>query len=95
MNEPAATARAIATFGPPAVSYRYKEYEILTWRRGVNLLADLRSQDPLSYRDYLCRFERIWSVHLQFDIRPLVVSLLPCRLNARRVPVERDSSPVT
>ncbi|MGH3245299.1 MAG: hypothetical protein ACRDOI_03685, partial [Trebonia sp.] len=37
------TARAIATFGPPATSYRYKEYEILVWRRGVNLLADLRS----------------------------------------------------
>jgi hypothetical protein len=36
------TARAIATFGPPAVSYRYKQYEILTWGRGVNLLADLR-----------------------------------------------------
>jgi hypothetical protein len=36
------TARAIATFGPPAASYRYREYEILTWRRGVNLLADLR-----------------------------------------------------
>ena len=48
------TARAIATFGPPAASYRYKEYEILTWRRGVNLLADLRLSHPLSYRDYLC-----------------------------------------
>jgi hypothetical protein len=33
-------ARAIATFGPPAASYRYKEYEILVWRRGANLLAD-------------------------------------------------------
>ena len=86
-------ARAIATFGPPAASYRYKEYEILTWRRGVNLLAGLRLSHPLSYRYYLCWFERIWSVHSQFDIRPLVVSLLPCRLNARRVPVERDSSP--
>jgi hypothetical protein len=67
------TARAIATFGPPAASYRYKEYEILTWRRGVNLLAGLRLSHPLSYRDYLCRFERIWSVHRQFDSRPLVV----------------------
>jgi TatA/E family protein of Tat protein translocase len=86
-------ARAIATFGPPAASYRYKEYEILTWRRGVNLLADLRLSHSLSCHYYLCRFERIWSVHLQFDIRPLVVSLVPCRLNARRVPVERDSSP--
>jgi hypothetical protein len=36
------TARAVAAFGPPAVSYRYKQYEILTWGRGVNLLADLR-----------------------------------------------------
>jgi hypothetical protein len=35
-------ARAIATFGPPAASYQYKEYEILVWRRGTNLLADLR-----------------------------------------------------
>ncbi|MGH3252098.1 MAG: hypothetical protein ACRDOI_38625 [Trebonia sp.] len=40
-------ARAIATFGPPAMSYRYKEYEILVWRRGANLLADLRSTHPL------------------------------------------------
>jgi hypothetical protein len=64
------TARAIATFGPPAASYRYKEYEILTWRRGVNLLASLHLPHPLSYRDYLCRFERIWSVHRQFDISP-------------------------
>jgi hypothetical protein len=36
------SARAIATFGPPAASYRYKEYEILVWRRGANLLADVR-----------------------------------------------------
>jgi hypothetical protein len=36
------TAGAIATFGPPATSYWYKEYEILIWRRGVNLLTDLR-----------------------------------------------------
>jgi hypothetical protein len=36
------SARAIATFGPPATSYRYKEYEILVWRRGANLLADVR-----------------------------------------------------
>jgi len=36
------SARAVATFGPPASSYRYKEYEILVWRRGANLLADLR-----------------------------------------------------
>ncbi len=37
------TARAIATFGPPATSYRYKEYEILVWRRGADLLADVRA----------------------------------------------------
>jgi hypothetical protein len=36
------TARAIATFGPPATSYRYKKYEILVWRRGADLLADVR-----------------------------------------------------
>jgi hypothetical protein len=36
------TARAVATFGPPATSYWYKEYEILIWRRGVNLFTDLR-----------------------------------------------------
>ncbi|MCW2894490.1 MAG: hypothetical protein JWO75_3979 [Actinomycetia bacterium] len=36
------SARAVATFGPPATSYRYEEYEILIWRRGVNLLTDLR-----------------------------------------------------
>jgi hypothetical protein len=36
------SARAVATFGPRATSYRYEEYEILTWRRGVNLLTDLR-----------------------------------------------------
>jgi hypothetical protein len=35
-------ARAAATFGPPAASYRYREYEILVWRHGVNLLAGLR-----------------------------------------------------
>jgi hypothetical protein len=34
-------AQAIATFGPPASSYRYREYAILVWRRGANLLADL------------------------------------------------------
>jgi hypothetical protein len=47
-------ARAIATFGPPAASYRYQEYEILTWRRGVNLLAESRLSNPLSYGYYLC-----------------------------------------
>jgi hypothetical protein len=36
-------ARAIATFGPPARSYRYKEYAILVWRRDANLLAGLRA----------------------------------------------------
>jgi hypothetical protein len=37
------TARAIATFGPPAHTYRYKEYAILVWHCGTNLLADLRT----------------------------------------------------
>ena len=36
------TARAIATFGPPARSYHYETYAILVWRPGVNLLAGLR-----------------------------------------------------
>ena len=36
-------AQAIATFGPPTSSYCYKEYAILVWRRGANLLADLRT----------------------------------------------------
>jgi hypothetical protein len=37
------TRQAIAAFGPPATSYRYGEYAILVWRRGINLLADLRT----------------------------------------------------
>ena len=36
-------AQAIATFGPSVSSYRYREYAILVWRRGANLLADLRT----------------------------------------------------
>jgi hypothetical protein len=44
------TARAIATFGPPATSYRYKEYEILVWRRGADLLADVRLTRPVARR---------------------------------------------
>jgi hypothetical protein len=36
-------ARASATFGPPARAYRYKEYAILAWGPGVNLLAELRA----------------------------------------------------
>jgi hypothetical protein len=35
-------ARAVATFGPPAGTYRYRGYAILVWRRGENLLAGLR-----------------------------------------------------
>ena len=47
-------AGAGPTFGPPAASYRYKEYEILAWRRGVNLLAHLRrgqSETPAAPKD--------------------------------------------
>jgi hypothetical protein len=36
------TGRAVATFGPPAASYRYRDYEVLVWRRGANLLAGVR-----------------------------------------------------
>jgi hypothetical protein len=35
-------ARAAATFGPPARTYRYRGCAILVWRRGENLLARLR-----------------------------------------------------
>jgi hypothetical protein len=35
------TARAVATFGPPGRTLRYKEYAVLVWPRGVNLLAGL------------------------------------------------------
>jgi hypothetical protein len=42
-------ARAIATFGPPANSYRYAAYEILVWPHGGNLLARLRL-DPTGCR---------------------------------------------
>jgi hypothetical protein len=34
-------ARAVATFGPPATTFRYKEYAVLVWHRGANLLAGL------------------------------------------------------
>jgi hypothetical protein len=36
------TARAVATFGPPAVRYQFKEYAILVWPR-ANLLDGLRA----------------------------------------------------
>jgi hypothetical protein len=35
-------ARAVATFGRPARTYRYRGYLILVWPRGENLLARLR-----------------------------------------------------
>ena len=41
---PALTAaRAVATFGRPAVTYQYKEYAILVWP-GANLLAGLKAR---------------------------------------------------
>lgn len=44
------TARAIATFGPPATIYRYAGYEILVWPRGANLLADLRLNHSTTFK---------------------------------------------
>jgi hypothetical protein len=35
------TARAVATFGRPAVTYQYKKYAILVWP-DANLLASLK-----------------------------------------------------
>ncbi len=36
------TARAVATFGRPSVTYQYEEYAILVWR-GANLLTELEA----------------------------------------------------
>jgi len=36
-------ARAVATFGRPARSYHYQQYEVLLWPRGTNLLDRLRA----------------------------------------------------
>jgi sec-independent protein translocase protein TatA len=78
--------QAIASFGPPAASYRYREYEILVWRPGANLIARLRLTRPAARLDDLWLFEGLWSVHRQFDSRPLVVSLVACRLNGEACP---------
>ena len=67
------TARAIATFGPPAASYLYQGVRdpdlaprCQPARRPALIGAPLSTQTTIG-----CGSERMWSVHLQFGDRPL------------------------
>jgi hypothetical protein len=42
-------ARAVVTFGPPARSYQYRQYTILVWPRGTDLLRNLRPSQSGSH----------------------------------------------